>query len=132
MQTGSGLAGLRVLIVVDEAGAGDRLTRCFVAGGCQVIGLAGNLESALQLARESNPQLVVVDVRLQEAMARALANALRSRNVRLVIVADSPQELAAFRRTGANGRPFEHFHDLPARADGPAGSAMPVSRTGPG
>ncbi len=54
----------RILIVDDHALAREGLRAVLVAGGLDVVGVAGDGESAVALARDLVPDLVLMDVRL--------------------------------------------------------------------
>jgi len=56
---------MSILIVDDEPLARDRLARMLLSlGNCRVVGQAGNGQEAINLARETNPEVVFMDVRM--------------------------------------------------------------------
>jgi DNA-binding NarL/FixJ family response regulator len=59
--------GARVLIVDDHAGFRAHARRLLECEGYRVVGEAGDCASALEAARELEPELVLVDVYLPDA-----------------------------------------------------------------
>jgi two-component system NarL family response regulator len=55
---------MRILVVDDHALFAEGLQRILQAGGHQVVGYASNGLEALQLARESHPDLILMDIRM--------------------------------------------------------------------
>jgi CheY-like chemotaxis protein len=60
----AGAARPRVLVVEDEAWIAIELQRALADGGYEVVGLAADADTALRLAEERQPALVLMDIRL--------------------------------------------------------------------
>lgn len=58
----------RVLIVEDEAVVADDLEYQLIQLGYEVVGVAASGREAIELADESRPQVVLMDIQLQGAM----------------------------------------------------------------
>ena len=89
--TAPGMTPPRILIVDDHALAREGLRAVLVAGGLDVIGAAADGESAVALARELIPDVVLMDVRLGpgidglEATRRIVALGLPTRILMLTL-----------------------------------------------
>ena len=89
--TAPGMTAPRILIVDDHALAREGLRAVLVAGGLDVIGAAADGESAVALARELIPDVVLMDVRLGpgidglEATRRIVALGLPTRILMLTL-----------------------------------------------
>jgi DNA-binding NarL/FixJ family response regulator len=86
--------GARVLIVDDHAGFRAHARRLLECEGYRVVGEAPNCASALEAARELEPELVLVDIQLPDATGFALCS-------RLVALADPPAVVLTSSRDGA-------------------------------
>src|SRR5262245_43433078 len=75
------LAGLRVLVVEDEGLIGLAVENFLEQFGCQIVGLAGSTSDALQIIRTAAIDVAVVDVKLENETAYALADALIAANL---------------------------------------------------
>lgn len=76
------MTATRILIVEDEILVARDLEQQLTALGYQVVGIAGTGECALKLAAESQPHLVLMDIRLQGALdGIATAEQLRQRHL---------------------------------------------------
>ena len=138
----------RVLLVEDHGAVRRGLELYLTAEGFRVVGAAPDAETALQMAAETNPHVVVVDVLLPgqsgvelirrmvaaDPAVRAIAfTALADEQVTAALAAGArgfvhkaapPERLAAAIRTVAAGGTFldvEHGHEEPTAA--PAGAA---------
>lgn len=90
---------MKVLIVEDEIFAALHLETAIQELGCEVVGIAPDSESALQLA-ETSPDLALVDLNLRDGLtgpqiARSLANQY---GTKVLILTANPMEA---------GEPFE-------------------------
>lgn len=81
---GSGLAGLRVLVVEDEAILALALQDMLEALGCWVVGVAARVEAALELAQRSDFDLALLDVNLAGERVDPVARAVAARGLPLV------------------------------------------------
>jgi CheY-like chemotaxis protein len=72
----SPLAGLRVLVVEDEVLIALALENFLEQFGCQIVGIAGSTSDALRIIRTAAIDVAVVDVKLENETAYALADAL--------------------------------------------------------
>jgi DNA-binding NarL/FixJ family response regulator len=86
--------GARVLIVDDHAGFRAHARRLLECEGYQVIGEAADCASALEAARELEPELALVDVHLPDADGFELTTRLRK-------LADPPAVVLTSSRDGA-------------------------------
>ena len=71
----SPLIGLRVLVVEDEGLIGLMVEKFLERFGCQIVGIAGSAVDALQIIRTAAIDVAVVDVKLENGTAYALADA---------------------------------------------------------
>lgn len=90
----------RVLIVEDERAIASEIERAVEGLGHQVVGIANNERNAVELARQSSPELVVVDAKLHDD--RTAQNIRTSTHVPVIVV--EPQR----RRGGARRRSQNH------------------------
>lgn len=74
-------SGLRVFVAEDEALVAMLVEDMLTDIGCTVIGPAANLEEALDLARESEMDIAVLDVNLAGRPVFPVADILRERGV---------------------------------------------------
>ncbi len=77
----SGLAGLRVLVVEDEAAIALLLEDMLLDLGCEVLGPVGRLPDALKLAEADAIDVAILDVNLAGVAIYPVADALRLRGV---------------------------------------------------
>jgi CheY-like chemotaxis protein len=84
MPTGDELQGLRILVVEDEAAISLLLEDMLLDFGCEVVGPAARLASALQLASNEALDLAILDVNLAGEPIYPVAEALHTRNVPFV------------------------------------------------
>jgi two-component system nitrate/nitrite response regulator NarL len=73
----------------------------------QVVGEAGDFDAALELAREKEPDLTLLDVNLKGRDGLHILTVLKdedpSRRIVMLTVSDAPEDLAAAVRAGADG-----------------------------
>jgi DNA-binding NarL/FixJ family response regulator len=86
--------GARVLIVDDHAGFRAHARRLLECEGYRVVGEAADSATALEAARELEPELVLVDVHLPDADGFELTS-------RLEALADPPTVVLTSSRDGA-------------------------------
>lgn len=79
-----GLAGLRVLVVEDEAMVSMLVEEFLDELGCEVAGVASRLDDALEKARTLALDAAVLDVNLAGQMSYPVAEVLRARDVAFV------------------------------------------------
>ncbi|MGA0598605.1 response regulator [Enterovirga sp. CN4-39] len=78
------LAGLRVLVVEDEVAISLLLEDMLLDMGCEVVGPAGRLATAAELAQSEQLDLAVLDVNLAGQPIYPVAEALAGRNIPFV------------------------------------------------
>ncbi|MBC7905561.1 MAG: response regulator [Rhodospirillaceae bacterium] len=78
------LAGLRVLVVEDDAMLAMALEMTLSDLGCEVVGLASNLTDAAPLAREATIDGAILDVNLSGEQVFPVADILAARNIPFV------------------------------------------------
>ena len=83
--TGDELNGLRILVVEDEAAISLLLEDMLLDFGCEVVGPAARLASALELAANEALDLAILDVNLKGENVWPVATKLREKNVPFVI-----------------------------------------------
>ena len=81
---GNALNGLRILIVEDEAAISLLLEDMLLDFGCEVVGPAGRLAAALDLAASETFDLAILDVNVAGESIYPVAEALEQRNVPFV------------------------------------------------
>jgi CheY-like chemotaxis protein len=81
---GNALSGLRILIVEDEAAISLLLEDMLLDFGCEVVGPAGRLAAALDLAASETFDLAILDVNVAGESIYPVAEALEQRNVPFV------------------------------------------------
>jgi CheY-like chemotaxis protein len=81
---GEGLNGLRILIVEDEAAISLLLEDMLLDFGCEVVGPAGRLSAALDLAAKETFDLAILDVNVAGEPIYPVAETLEKRNVPFV------------------------------------------------
>jgi len=81
---GNALSGLRILIVEDEAAISLLLEDMLLDFGCEVVGPAGRLAAALDLAASETFDLAILDVNVAGESIYPVAEVLEQRNVPFV------------------------------------------------
>ena len=81
---GDALNGLRILIVEDEAAISLLLEDMLLDFGCEVVGPAGRLAAALDLAATESFDLAILDVNVAGEPIYPVAEALQERKVPFV------------------------------------------------
>jgi CheY-like chemotaxis protein len=81
---GNGLTGLRILVVEDEAAISLLLEDMLLDFGCEVVGPAGRLAAALDMAAKESFDLAILDVNVAGEPIYPVAEALQARNVPFV------------------------------------------------
>ena len=110
----------RVLIAEDEALIRMDLAEMLTEQGYEVVGQAGDGERAVELARELNPDLVVLDVKMPKLDGIAAAEVIAGERIAPVVIltAFSQRELVERARdAGAMAylvKPFDHTDLVPA------------------
>lgn len=82
----SGLNGCRVLLVDDEPLLVIELRSLVEDLGCEVAGTAGDVASALELAKGADFDVAVLDVKLRDVTVHPVAEAVMSRGIPIVFV----------------------------------------------
>lgn len=85
-----GLAGVRALVVEHDPRTALRLSTILGQAGCEIAGVANRLADALRLGKTGKPDLVVMNVDLQQGMGLPRAAALRGTEVRFAFVRRRP------------------------------------------
>ncbi len=109
----SALQGLRVLVVEDEAAISLLLEDMLLDFGCEVVGPAARLASALELAANEALDLAILDVNLAGEPIYPVAEALVQRQIPFVFSTGygSAGIKDAFRDRPVLQKPFAQ-HDL--------------------
>lgn len=74
----------RVLVVEDEAAISILIEDMLLDFGTEIVGPAARIEHALQLAREADVDLGILDINLAGEDTYPIANVLRRRNIPFV------------------------------------------------
>lgn len=82
--TDDGLTGCRILVVEDEAAISMLLEDMLLDFGCEVVGPAARLASALEMVREEAFDLAILDVNLAGEPIYPVAQALAERGLPFV------------------------------------------------
>jgi len=94
----TGLTGARILIVEDEALVAMLVEDALLDAGCEVLGPAADVESALRLLNESKIDAAVLDMNLGGDSSAPVADALAERGMPFVVATGY----------GASGLPPRH------------------------
>jgi CheY-like chemotaxis protein len=87
--TGPVTGAARVLVVEDEKALADTLCDLLLEAGCEPVGPAASVASALSLVESSRIDAAILDVRLMDEMCFAVAYALRARGIPLMFLTAS-------------------------------------------
>ncbi|MBA3526613.1 MAG: response regulator [Pseudomonadota bacterium] len=77
--------GRRILVVEDSPVVADDSSEILQALGCSVVGPAGNMASALQLAEEGNVDAAIVDLNIRGGKSFAVLKILEARGIPFLI-----------------------------------------------
>jgi two-component system chemotaxis response regulator CheY len=123
-QVGSRTVSVRTLIVEDSVSARSILTQRLTAIGCQIVAMASDSATALELVRELHPQLVTLDLIMPETgslNAEQLFRMIRKEMPEVAVVVISARSKAALRahflRQGAIEFFQKPFFDFDALAE---------------
>lgn len=106
----------RVLVVEDEAIAALAITHMLESIGCTVAGVAADGESAVDIALESYPDVILMDIRLRGGMSGIdSARAIHARRM-IPIIFTTAYSIEELRDTGAVDARFL-FVTKPIRED---------------
>lgn len=121
-QVGSRTVSVRTLLVEDSVSARDMLKQRLQAMGCQIVAMAADSATALELVRKLRPQLVTLDLIMPETgslHAKELFLMIRKEMPEVAVVVISAQSKATqradFLREGAIEffqKPFVDFDTL--------------------
>jgi CheY-like chemotaxis protein len=78
--------GARVLVVEDETLLAETLCDLLVGAGCEPVGPAANVATALSLIEKSWIDAAILDVQLMDEMSFSVAYALRARGIPLMFL----------------------------------------------
>jgi FixJ family two-component response regulator len=78
------LRGVQVIIVEDSYPVAESLSWLLAGAGCVVVGKAGNVAAGLALARGSDYDVAILDVRLGEDLVTDVAREVQGRGKRIV------------------------------------------------
>ncbi len=105
------LAGLRILVVEDTLLVADIIADQLESWGCTVVGPAGRVQQALDLASDDALDGAVLDVKLAGEVSFPIADALRARQVPFIFLTGY-DDLAIFppehRSAPRLAKPFSH------------------------
>jgi DNA-binding NarL/FixJ family response regulator len=110
---------LRSVLIVDDHPAFRSAARALLEdAGFDVVGEAGDGISAIAVARELRPEIVLLDIQLPDIDGFAVAERLGEEGVRSAIVLTSSRNVASYRRRLAAhpSWPFLAKSDLSAAA----------------
>lgn len=79
------LTGCRVLLVEDEFIVALDIAEVLRENGCEVIGPAGTVESALVLARKEDLDVALLDINVAGDRIDPVAEALQSRGIPIIL-----------------------------------------------
>lgn len=119
-ENASGSTPLRIVVADDESIIRLDLREMLVSLGYTVVGEAGDGQTAINVARETRPDLVIMDVKMPELDGIAAAKLLTEERIApvLLLTAFSQQELIArAREAGVVGylvKPFREAELVPA------------------
>lgn len=104
----AGLAGLKVLIVEDEAVVAFDLEYVLKDLGCVTLPPAGSVADARTILAADRPDVVLLDVRLSDGSAAPLAADLERRGIPYIVVTgyDDSQVEPALRAAPRIGKPY--------------------------
>jgi len=116
---------VKTLLVEDSVSAREILKQRLEAIGCEIVGMAANSATALELVRELRPQLVTLDLIMPETgslHAKELFRLIRKEMPEVAVIVISAQsnatQRADFIREGAIEfvqKPFVKFDRLAAK-----------------
>jgi CheY-like chemotaxis protein len=109
----------RTLLIVDDHARNRALARAlFEAEGFDVVGVAGDGESALAAARRLNPEIVLLDVALPDLDGFTVCDQLTHGDGGPAIVMTSSREVSSYRQLleTSQARGFIAKRDLSGRA----------------
>lgn len=86
------MKSLRVLIADDDGLTSMLLQRILLSFGHEVVAVAGDGEQAVQLARESNPDLLILDIRMPVLGGLEAARQIRSQRPVPIIILSAHTE----------------------------------------
>ena len=99
----------KVLVVEDEALIADAVAEALTEAGYEVCGVAHSEAEALGIARQTHPDLAVVDVRLDPGSGRIVARELAERfeTTVLMATAELPTSLQEIGAQGVIPKPYD-------------------------
>ena len=113
-------AGLKVLVVEDEALIRMALAEMLTEGGYVVAGEAGDGEQALELARRLHPDLVIMDIKMPKVDGIAAAAAIVDERIAPVVMLTAFSQRDLIERARDAGamaylvKPFQRHELVPA------------------
>jgi len=105
------LSGLRILVVEDTLLVADIIADQLEGWGCTVVGPAGRVQQALELASDVELDGAVLDVKLAGELSFPIADALRARQVPFVFLTgydDTANFPPEYRSAPRLAKPFSH------------------------
>ena len=99
-------AGLRVLIVEDEAVIAAYVEEILRELHCVVVGVAATLADALKLAGEADINAAILDVKLGQDFAHPVADTLAARRMPFVVSTGYPEPPQGFPSAPLINKPF--------------------------
>jgi len=89
----NGLKGLRVLLVEDEMIVAMHIEDVLRDAGCEIVGRAGTLQSALALVRDEPLDIALLDVNLDGDPTYPIAEELDARGIPFVLATGYGQSM---------------------------------------
>lgn len=74
------------VLIVEDTGLQTALIRGFLSGAHTVVGTAGTAERAIELTRETDPDVVVMDLRLEEGTGIEATEEIKSSRPETTII----------------------------------------------
>jgi CheY-like chemotaxis protein len=107
-ETAAALDGVKVLVVEDETIVAMLLEQMLEELSCEVVGVAGQVSAAAELARSTDADVAILDMNLAGQRVDPVAEALAERNVPFIFASGYGEDglTAAWRGRPVLPKPF--------------------------
>ena len=107
-EAGTALEGVKVLVVEDETIVAMLLEQMLEELSCEVVGVAGQVAAAAELARSTDADVAILDMNLAGQRVDPVAEALAERNVPFIFASGYGEDglTAAWRGRPVLPKPF--------------------------